>query len=312
MTAPSTAVGLDIGSNTISCCRLSRHPDGRPVVEQDASLAVRLSEGLQPGGRLKTEAVARALDALERLHAEFCMDEVPVRAAATAVLRMTAAPRDFLDPAERILGGAVDVISGEEEARLTCRGAVLDLPPDPAQRILDIGGQSTELSSRTGDNGCFDAVSMPLGVVALTERFFTDLIISDGQRNDAASAVRDILKAHVPDGGRGALVCVGGTPTTLCVLNRGLRTWQRESVHGAVISREAAEEWLRILSAVPPEERVSRFGMRPLRADVFPAGLLILIEVMRHTGVSSFMVSANGLRVGLALSVIEGEDRAIP
>ena len=293
-------VGLDIGSNTVSCCLLEAGTNDA-LVQQDVSLPVRLSEGLEPGGLLKKEAIIRALEAVERLHREFRMDAATVRAAGTAVLRMTSHPEHFTGPASQILGVPVDIISGEEEALLTNRGAVADLPLDGDPVVLDIGGQSTELSCAAGQGV---AVSMPLGVVSLTEIYLSP-VPTTAEIGAARAHVREVLADYAPRGLTGTLVCVGGTPTTLSLLERRLTGWHREKVHGYVISMNAVHGWLRVVSAVSPKERIDRYGMRPMRADVFPAGLLALQTIMEHYGMDSLMVSANGLRVGLALSLMD-------
>jgi exopolyphosphatase / guanosine-5'-triphosphate,3'-diphosphate pyrophosphatase len=297
-------VGLDIGSNTVSCTQLRLGKHGKIKVRRDKSFPVRLSEGLVPGGKLKPEAVMRGLMAIERIVEKFDYHASRSRAVATAVLRIARNPEVFTRPAEEILGTPIEIVDGTEEARLTAIGAVFGLPERDDWAILDIGGQSTEISSREAD-GSWRSISMPLGVVGVTEQYFSSETPSPAEQDRAREMVRRTLEEHLPHPVPGHLVCVGGTPTTLSRLVHEMKEWNREMVHGSVVSMEESHRWMEIVSTLDVNIRIDKYGMKPMRADVFPAGVLILNEMMQFLGKSSFTVSANGLRVGLALSLLE-------
>lgn len=300
--SPHISVGLDIGSNTISCTKLFKDDQGEVHVLKDKSFPVRLSEGLRQGGELKATAVKRGLDALEKIVSSFDYKTAKGKAVGTAVLRMTSAPEAFTKPAAEILGTSIEIIDGLEEARLTGIGAVFGLPVRTDWLILDIGGQSTEISCSICE-GPWKSVSMPLGVVKVTESFFSSQTPSLTEQQAARKYVQQLLGEHIKkDEMCGTLVCVGGTPTTLSMLVHGLTGWKRKKVHGDVISRTDTQKWYETVVAVDAQTRVDKYGMRPMRADVFPAGILILDEIMDYLQINDFTVSANGLRVGLALS----------
>jgi exopolyphosphatase / guanosine-5'-triphosphate,3'-diphosphate pyrophosphatase len=298
-------VGLDIGSNTVSCTQLRLGKHGRIRVRRDKSFPVRLSEGLVPGGKLKPEAVMRALMAIEQIVSKFDYCSSRSRAVATAVLRIAGNPEVFTKPAEEILGTPIEIVDGTEEARLTAIGAVFGLPERDDWAILDIGGQSTEISSRETD-GTWRSISMPLGVVGVTEKYFSSETPSEAEQQHARTMVRRTLEKNLPIPVHGHLVCVGGTPTTLSRLVHGMTEWNREMVHGSVVSQEDTHRWMGISSTLDVTTRIEKYGMKPMRADVFPAGVLILREMMNYLSKESFTVSANGLRVGLALSLLNG------
>lgn len=295
------SVGLDVGSNTISCTQIRREPDGEIHVVNDASFPVRLSEGLTPGGQLNPNAIARGLEALEQISSQFDYRQNPAKAVGTAVLRMTCNPDAFIQPAAKILGTPIEIIDGLEEARLTAIGAVFELPTRDDWIMLDIGGQSTELSC-IEENGQLFSVSMPLGVVEVSEKFFSSQTPSLAEQSAARSHVRQLLQVHLHRPLQGKLICVGGTPTTLSLLVHRLTGWQRDKVHGDEISRADTIAWFERVVVIDAPTRIKTYGMRPMRADVFPAGILILDEIMKHLGLETFTVSANGLRVGLAIS----------
>ncbi|MBN2340434.1 MAG: hypothetical protein JXX29_01085 [Deltaproteobacteria bacterium] len=303
--SPTICVGLDIGSNTISCTQVHRNEDGAIDVLNDASFPVRLSEGLSEGGELNPAAIERGLSALKEIVNNFDYHQSRSRAVGTAVLRMTAHPEAFTEPAEKILKTPIRIIDGLEEARLTAIGAVFGLPAREDWVVLDIGGQSTEISCLK-PCGSLHSVSMPLGVVKVTERFFSSQTPSRDEQQQARQHVRDCLHKHLGDDIIcGNLVCVGGTPTTLSLLVHKLAGWQRDKVHGDVISLADTQAWFEKIVVIDAQTRIDQYGMRPMRADVFPAGILILDEIMQYFDFSSFTVSANGLRVGLAISTLE-------
>ncbi|MBN2525371.1 MAG: hypothetical protein JXR76_03190 [Deltaproteobacteria bacterium] len=300
----SISVGLDIGSNTVSCTQLQLYANGLIRIRRDKSFPVRLSEGLIPNGPLNAEAVKRGLEAIERIARKFDYHKAKSRAVATAVLRMASNPQVFTEPASKILGTPVEVIDGIEEARYTSIGAVFGLPKRDDWVILDIGGQSTEISSGSVD-GAWQSVSMPLGVVQITEQFFNSETPSAVEQDLARAAVQRLLEEHVPKTIYGRLVCVGGTPTTLGKLVHRMEKWDREMVHGSVVTLADTQKWMDISASVDVPTRIKEYGMKPMRADVFPAGALILDQILQHLNMDSFTVSANGLRVGLALTLLD-------
>ena len=302
------AVGLDIGSNTFSCAEIVIDSTGAPLVVKDTSRAVRLSEDLLPGGRLKQSAIARGLATLLDLVRDFDMARKPFRAVATAALRMTSHPRDFTDPAKEILGADVEIIDGEGEALLVSRGAVLDLEPGAdgvGWIIADVGGQSTEVCP-IGGTDSWNPVSMPIGVVGLTERcldYDPPTVVQISKLED--DVVEQVSQGR-PRRPAGRLVGVAGTATTLGMLELGRREWDRAAVHGLEISRAASLDWQGRMTEINAQARQERFGITDLRADVFPAGLCIINTFLKYFERDVFTVSATGLRIGAALSILKG------
>ncbi len=275
-------------------------------VVKDTSIPVRLSEDLRPGGALKPSAIMRGLMTLEQLVEEFDLRQKPFRAVGTAVLRMTSNPEAFTVPARDILGVDVELISGEQEAVLMGRGAVLGLGEIGPRVTVDVGGQSTEVCWCGADDR-WHPLSLSMGVVGLTSRFVSaDPPAADEVANLRAEARRVIFHS-VPDNLEGRLVGVAGTATTLGILELKLNQWKREAVHGLEMRREKVGEWLDRMLAISAEQRTNQYGVRKGRADVFPAGICILDELLRHLGQDSFVISANGLRVGVALELLEGK-----
>ena len=92
---------------------------------------------------------------------------------------------------------------------------------------------------------------------------------------------------------------------TLGWLELGLDRWDRAAVHGTPIDRPRLDHWTERMTRIGTAERIARYGLGPGRADVFPAGLCVIGELLDHLGRERFVVSVNGLRVGVALSLLE-------
>jgi exopolyphosphatase / guanosine-5'-triphosphate,3'-diphosphate pyrophosphatase len=300
--APPRAIGIDLGSNTFSIVALERR-DGAFVVADDVSTAVRLSEGLAAGGCLKPEAVERGIENLAQMAPRFGFGAVPARAVGTQALRMAADPQSFTSRAERILGIGVEIIDGLEEARLVSRGATLGLAEAGPRIVVDIGGQSTELGY-TGPDGALCPMSVPVGVVGLTERFLKDDPPTPAQLAALEAEIGAVIAGAVPADLGGEVLGVAGTATSLGALEVCPGGWDRGRIHGTVVSRERLRHWLGVMTGLSAAERTVRYGIGHARADVFPAGLALLDAVLARLGRERFRVSVNGLRVGAALSIL--------
>ena len=301
-----SACGLDIGSNTFSLTELRSSDTGLDIV-RDISLFARLSEELIPGGPLKPAAISRGLAVLDEMVELFDLRSKPFRAVGTAALRMTGTPQLFTEPAREILGVDVEVISGEEEALLVSRGAIVGLEEDESWVVVDIGGQSTEICWFDGQGG-WNPVSLPIGTVELAGRFFRVDTPPRQRVHDLRSEIRSALEKAVPTDLSGRAVGVAGTATTLASVELGLEKWDREKVHGLVVGTERLRHWTERVLSLTTEERVSKHGIPPGRADIFPAGLCVLSEFLNHLGRDEVQISANGLRIGVALDLLNGGD----
>ncbi|MFA4913340.1 MAG: Ppx/GppA family phosphatase, partial [Burkholderiaceae bacterium] len=185
---------VDLGSNSF---RLSL---GRVVVQDGVSQiyqidrlkeTVRLAAGLDTNKRLSDEAVARAVQVLERFGERlrsFHPDRV--RAVATNTFRVARNTAEFLPAAEQALGFPIEVIAGREEARLIFTGVAHTLPPSPHKRlVVDIGGGSTEIIIGKGfEPG--PMASLYMGCVSYSRQFFPDGIVDAYQMRLAEIAAR--------------------------------------------------------------------------------------------------------------------------
>lgn len=307
-----TRIGVvDIGTNSTRLL-VADVADGRVVAEHDRrSEVTRLGQGVDASGRLADEAMERVRRVLRVYAAR--MDELEV---ARRVAVLTSAVRDaengagFVAEVRDAFGLEARTLAGEDEARLTFRGATSERPPedDTPLVVVDIGGGSTEMVVGAGGEKQW-GVSAQMGVVRLTERH----VHSDPPRPadmdalaaDAAQIIRAAVPADVRERVRAA-IAVAGTATSLGAIDLELEPYDPDRVHGHVLSLVRLEELLTRLATRPEPERRQVAGLHPDRAPTIVAGVLILREVLRAFALDSFEVSEHDILRGVALDAAEG------
>jgi exopolyphosphatase/pppGpp-phosphohydrolase len=270
---------------------------------------VRLGQGVDRTGRLAPEAIERTRVALasyateiEKLGAE------RVRMCATSASRDAANADDFTDMVRSTLGVAPEVVTGDEEARLSFTGAVRGLPADANEPFLvvDIGGGSTEFVVGDRAGGVRAAISMDIGCVRMTERHLagdpptTDEVAA--AEADIAAAV-DRALAAVPGREAATLIGLAGSVTTVVAIAEGLTAYEPERIHHARVSYDAVAQVTADLLGKTREQRLAMPVMHPGRADVIGAGALVLRVIMERAGMPSVVASEHDILDGIAWSL---------
>ena len=270
---------------------------GQLVIIDRLRETVRLSEGLEDHGELTEAATSRALACLarfgERLHD---MRASSVRAAGTSTLRRARDSKAFCRLAEQALGHPIEVISGLEEARLIYSGVVHSTPPfDGFRLVMDIGGGSTELILGQGAEPRA-LESLHMGCVVMTERYFPDGVISAEAFNRARLAIRLKLrpiKAFFRNTGDIEAIGASGTVRATERVARDL------GIVDASLTRDAVEALIARVLEFPRIEDISMPGLSERRAQVWPGGLAILVELMGVLRIDQVATSDGALREGL-------------
>jgi exopolyphosphatase / guanosine-5'-triphosphate,3'-diphosphate pyrophosphatase len=165
---------VDLGSNSFHLI-LARRDQGQLILLDRLRESVRLGFGLEEDGSLNQDARDRALACLERFNQ--CLRAYPsrvVRAVGTKTLRSLRNAEQFIAAAQTALGHPIEIISGDEEARLIYLGVAQSIAPTKDKRIvIDIGGGSTEIILGEGMKPLMKE-SLNMGCVAITKRFFVD------------------------------------------------------------------------------------------------------------------------------------------
>jgi len=276
---------IDLGTNTTRLL-VAGVEAGRVDELHRETRITRLGEGVDTRRRLLPVPIARVRNALTdyRRTAETLGAERTLL-VATSAAREAENGEAFLGEIEWSYGFATRLVSGDEEARLMRRGVGA---VEPGTLLVDVGGGSTELVL----DG-FHA-SLPLGSVRFTERHGEDVATS----GDAARALLPELEPRTAVG-------VAATITTLAALDLGLDRYDRERVHGHVLTREGARTQLERLAALPLEERRRVPALDPERAPVIVAGAAILLAVLDAYGLDAIRVSERDLLDGAVLAAAE-------
>lgn len=283
---------IDIGSNTVKLLVAEAGDSGLEVVREEVAYT-RLGEGIGEGKPLQAEAIVRTVEAAVKFAAA-AREAGAARIVATATEAARNAPNafEFLQ-ACRSRGLEVQVLSGEEEARLSWLGGTADFPGQPTV-VLDVGGGSAEITAGNGDLVTW-STRMPLGAVRLRERFLGDAAPA---RHGAWTLLEDHVLAAlaaVPPDLPGILIGVGGTVATLAKLAHPSDPWQPLTAEKIA----SVSTFLRSLS----RPQILALGVPWGREDIIAPGAAVVSLVVRHLRRDRLLPSARGLRYGLVRQI---------
>ncbi len=313
---------LDLGTNNCRMLMAAAGPDGALRVVDGYSRIVRLGEGLAHTGRLSDAAMARAYQALkacaERIEAR---RPVAVGCVATQACRAAANGATFLNRIEKDLGLRFEIISAEEEAKLSVLGCATLLEPAVEHAmIVDIGGGSTEMSwvspravlAATLDPPILSWGTSPLGVVTLAEE---ESEPEHGKEAWYEALVQRLMEtvANVGDAhalapafadGRGHIIGTSGTVTSLAGVHLDLPRYNRAKVDGIWFDVKDCRAAIARLLAQTREERAANACIGKERADLVVIGGAILDAVLRVWPAERIRVADRGLREGVLMRLI--------
>ena len=306
---------VECGTNSLRLLVADVDPAAGSLTDVDRRLElVRLGQGVDATGRLAPDALARTLRVLRAYAAIIEAAGVSaVRVVATSATRDAANAAEFVTGVRDVLGIEPEVLSGEDEARLSFTGATAELAGRAAGPYLvaDIGGGSTEFvlgDPMAGPDGPAEAaVSVNIGCVRLTERHLhgdppTEAEVA-AARADIDAAL-DVVEAKIPVAEARTLVGLAGSVTTVAALALGLDGYDAARIHHARISAAAAADQAMRLLAQTRAERAALAVMHPGRVDVIGAGALVLARIMERFGFGEVLVSEHDILDGLAWSLV--------
>lgn len=316
--------GIDCGTNSIRLLVADlTHRDDGSVWLRDVHREmriVRLGQGVDATGMLAPEAIERTRAALidyvaimRRKGAE------RVRMVATSATRDAGNRDEFFSMTREVLGVEAEVITGDEEARLSFIGAVGDLPPEDGPFLVtDVGGGSTEFVVGTWDGvkaTIQAAKSVDIGCVRLTERALPDDPPSEEQIAEARKIADDVVAEAfeaVPVEQARTWVGVAGTVTTLSALVLKLPAYDSDEIHLSRLGAAGIRDTTRRLLTIGHEERAAMPVIHPGRVDVIGGGALIVQSIAERlfseTGITELLASEHDILDGIALSIIEPPD----
>ena len=292
---------IDVGTNSVRLYVAEHTSDGLRQLDRDLVIT-RLGEGVDAARRLGPEAIRRTIEAIARYHARAREHGAErIRIAATSAVRDAANREDFLSAVMRATGNRPEVLSGEQEARLSFLGSTSELTEPGPFLVLDIGGGSTEFV--VGERDVAAWVSLDVGSVRLTERHVRNDPVTDEELDAMASEADEAVARAKDVVGTGARTLVGlaGTITTVAAVALGLAEYDRDAIHHARLGVWLVREVDGILSSMTAMKRRELPAMPPGREDVILAGSTILLRVMEGFGFREVLVSEADILDGLVL-----------
>jgi len=286
---------------------------GRAADVERRTTIVRLGQDVDRTGVFASEALERTFAALDT-YAEVIhgLDVAATRFVATSAARDVANGDALVAGVRDRLGVDPDIVSGDEEARLSYDGATRGLAEVPGVEepvlVVDIGGGSTEFVVRVAQDGQAGRVrgqSLDIGAVRMTERH----LHSDPPTADEVAALEhdvdqelDTLDVRLTSAG--TLVGVAGTITTLAAAALRLSTYDRDAIHRARIPSSDLLAAIDAIVAMTVDERRALGFMAAGRADVIGAGALTLGRVIRRSGARELVASEHDILDGIAWSLV--------
>ncbi|WP_067835541.1 Ppx/GppA phosphatase family protein [Nocardia lijiangensis] len=307
---------IDCGTNSIRLLVADVLPDGRLADVHREMRIVRLGQGVDATGSLAPEAIERTRVALAEYTGLMRDAGVSrVRMVATSATRDASNREDFFAMARAELGTVVpgaeaEVITGDEEARLSFTGAIGELSSAAGPFVVvDLGGGSTELVFGDSD-GVHAAFSADIGCVRITER----CLPGDPPTPEQVTAAREFATerlaeafAKVPVENAHTWVGVAGTMTTLAAIALDLPEYDSDRVHLTALTLDQVRQVCDRLIGMNHEERAALGPMHPGRVDVIGGGAVITevlaYELSRRANITELIVSEHDILDGIALSI---------
>lgn len=296
---------IDVGTNSARLLVAEERPGGFRPLERRMTIT-RLGEGVDRRRALAPEALERTLRTVADYAAscgEYGVERL--RVTGTSAVRDARNRDEFFRGIMQLTGSEPELLSGEQEARTTFRGARSDLDEAGAVLVVDIGGGSTELIF--GIDEPERLLSLDIGCVRMFEKHLRSDPPSPFEIEALRAEVLDALTAarrelRVPAATR--LIGVAGTVTQLATLKAGAPIYDPDITHHLVMSHGDVRLLTRRLASLPYEKRSRLKGLEPGRVDVIVAGALILQCVMEAFDLAEVTVSEKDILDGLVLEIL--------
>ena len=294
---------VDIGTNSTRLLIAEVDPSTGAIQELlRRSQVTRLGDGVDSTGSLSEEAIARTFNTLADYRAA-----IDSHACEANLAVLTSAVRDasnggaFAERVREDFGLDARVLSGEEEAQLTFLGAMSGraAPTEPTV-VIDVGGGSTEFVIGLGQAAGFH-VSLPVGVVRMSERHIHSDPPATEQLQSLALDVRTILQQGLPAEERASVewgIAVAGTATSAASIDQELDPYDPARVHGYPLQLGTIEMLVARLADMNEARRRAVVGLNPDRAPTIVAGMIILEQALRAFALEEVEVSEHDILYG--------------
>jgi len=298
-------IAIDLGSNTLRVIQIDCEKS-HYIAEYEK--IVKTADGLASTGIVNDAAVERVIAAILEAKTKFDFAKYPLKAVATEAIRKAANTRAVLEKIKKETGVDFEVISGEEEARLTLLAVKHRLTQlhYASQNfvVADIGGGSTELIFHYEDEVIVR--SFPIGIVTMAQRYQTLEAIQKALPDVMLSLEKFCAEIFATKGELHALVATAGTPTSVAAMKLGqtYATYDAKKINGLTLTVDELDFYLEKLLAMPFDKREETCGTG--RSDLIAAGILIFKHLFGILECDKCIVIDDSLREGVALEGCRG------
>jgi exopolyphosphatase/guanosine-5'-triphosphate,3'-diphosphate pyrophosphatase len=306
---------IDIGTNTfrllIAKVRFDRSRNNYAIKEiYSERIITRLGEGIPEKGYIREEAIEKGIEVLKRFRENIDRHGAyRTSAIATSALRDAKNSVSFIKRVHNATGLDIHIISGEEEARKTASGMLMDMKLPETALMIDIGGGSTELIF-TNLRRLLFIKSLNLGVVYLACRYMKndpplkkDLKSMESEISSNIMPLKDTFKNFFSK--NTVFIGTAGTVTALSAITQKLTRYDHNKIHNSKITKEKIEKIFFDISTISSQERMRYLPFEPARLDIIVPGTLILLKIMESFGFKKVNVSNYGLREGILFDLYE-------
>ncbi len=298
---------IDIGTNSIKFFVGERNEDGTIQTIIDKNDIAQLGEGLRETGVICPEALERNAQSVAAFAKEAIENGAEkIVSVGTMALRTAKNSADFVARVKELCGVEVQVIPGEEEARLSYLAVLSGLPLEEGGElvIFDTGGGSTEFIFGQGTT-LKNRFSVNLGALIITEKFFAEDPVAEGSVDAAVAYIdEEFAKAGVV-GKPLQVVGMGGTVTSMGAVKHKMVKYNPDIIQGSTLTKEDVQEQVDAYASRTVEQRRELPGLQPKRAGTILAGACILKDILARLDAAQLTISDRGLRHGLAFDLLK-------
>ena len=296
---------IDIGSRSIKFF-VGEKQEGRTIRTLiDTNDVTILGDGLSKTGRISNEALERNAQSVNKFAEKAReLNADKIIAVGTMALRSAENSADFVARTKELCGIEVQIIPGEEEARLSYLAVLSGLPIQNSELVIfDTGGGSTEFIFGRGSD-IIKRFSVNLGSNRITETFFADDPVAQGSVEAALAQIdKEFAEAGV-SGRPTQLIGIGGAVTSMGAVRHMMDKYNPALIQGSALTRLDVEEQLAAYARRTIEERRHIPGLHPKRADAILSGACILKVILDRLDAPQLTISDRGLRHGLAFDLL--------
>jgi exopolyphosphatase / guanosine-5'-triphosphate,3'-diphosphate pyrophosphatase len=291
---------IDVGTNSVKFHVAERSADGAWSKLTDRAEVTRLGEGLDDSGRLQSAPIVRTVEAIAAMADEAGRHGAgTIAAVGTAGLRIAPNGADVVAAVEARCGVGLQIIPGDEEARLAYGAARAGVAfAGGSLVVFDTGGGSSQFTYGDGEH-IDEQFSVNVGAARFTERFGLEGPISEETLAAARTAIAADLGRLEGRPAPDAIVGMGGANTNLAAVMHALEPYDADVVQGTVLTATEIDRQIELYRTRTADQRREIAGLQPARAEVILAGACIVRTVLALLGRESLTVSDRGLRHGV-------------